>query len=96
MAHARYFRVYFVSRQLTAFAGLRALGDFYLHHLRIGQVFGGHSKTPRCNLLNGGTHGIAVDQRFKPRGLLAALTGIGFAANAIHGNRQGGVRLTRY
>ncbi len=44
-------------------------------------------------MLDGRAHGIAVGQGLVALRLLAALTGVGLAADTVHGDGQGGVRL---
>ena len=87
--------IHLVAGQLAAFAGLGALGHLDLDIVGIDQIFGGDAEAPRRHLLDLGAHGIAVGQRHKTIGFLAALTGIGTPADAVHGNGQIGVRLAR-
>ena len=84
-----------VPRQLSALAGLGALGHLDLEVVGVDQVFGGHPETPRCHLLDGRTHGIAVLQGLVAHRVLAALAGIGLAADPVHGDGQVGVGLPR-
>src|SRR6202051_2317565 len=95
MAHLGDGLVDFVAGQLAAFAGLGALGDLDLHHVRVDQVFGGDAEAARRHLLDRGAHRIAVRQRLEAVGFLAALAGIGLAADAIHGDGERGMRLAR-
>ena len=84
-----------VSRQLPTLAGLGALGHLDLEVVGIDQVFGGHAEAPRRYLLDGRTHGIAVVERLVTLGVLAALAGVGLAADPVHGDGEIGVRLPR-
>ena len=93
--HARDVDVDLVPRQLTALAGLGALRDLDLHHVRVDQVLGRHSKAARGHLLDRRALRIAVRQRPEALGLLAALAGVRTPADAVHRNRQRGVRLGR-
>ena len=84
-----------VAGQLAAFTGLGALGHLDLHVVGIDEVFGGHAKAARCDLLDRGTHRIPVFQRLEPLGVFAAFAGVRLAADPVHGQRQRGVRLPR-
>ena len=84
-----------VARQLAAFARLGALRDLDLHHVRIDEVFRSHAKTPGCDLFDRRAHRIAIRQRLVAIGFLAALTGVRLAADPVHGNGEGRVRLAR-
>ena len=55
----------------------------------INEVFGGRAKTARGDLLDGGAHRIAIGQRGEPVRFFAAFASVGFAADAVHGNRKG-------
>ena len=48
-----YRRIHLVPRKLAAFAGLCTLSHFDLQVVGIHQVFASHTKTTRCNLLDG-------------------------------------------
>src|ERR1700686_3374022 len=95
MAHLGDGLVDFVAGQLAAFAGLGALGDLDLHHVRVDQVLGRDAEAARGHLLNRGPHRIAVRQWLEAVGFLAALAGIRLAADAVHGDGERGVRLAR-
>ena len=84
-----------VAGQLTALAGLGALGDLDLDVVGVHQIFGGDAETPGGDLLDGRALGVpgAVRQRVEALGLLAALAGIGLAAQLVHGPGQGRVCL---
>src|SRR5262249_46211966 len=81
--------------QLPAFARLGALGDLDLHHVGIDQVFRRHAEASRRHLLDGGAHRVAVWQWLEAFRLLAALAGIGFAADAVHRDGERGMGLAR-
>src|SRR5438067_10062058 len=93
MAYARDILADLVARQLTAFPGLRALRDLDLQIVSVDEIFDGDSKPPRSDLLYLRAHGIAVGQRFVTIGFLAAFAGVRAAADAIHGDRERGMRL---
>ena len=84
-----------IAGQLAAFAGLGALGDLDLHHVRVDQVLGGDAEAARCHLLDRRAHRIAVRQRLEAVGFLAAFAGIRLAADAVHGDGERGMRLAR-
>src|SRR6202012_5284707 len=84
-----------VSGQLAAFAGLGALRDLDLHHVGIDQIFRGDAEAAGGDLLDRRAHGIAVRHLLVAVGFLAALTGVRLAADAVHRDRQRGVRLAR-
>ena len=48
----------------------------------------GHTEASGGDLLNRRAFGIAVIQRLKTNRVFTAFTGVGFAAQAIHGNGQ--------
>src|SRR5438270_5635476 len=95
MAHARDVLADLVARQLTTFAGLRALRDLDLQVVGIDQVFDRHAKPPRRDLLYLRAHGIAIRQRLVAIGFFATFTSIRTPADAIHGDRERGMRLAR-
>ena len=76
--------------KLSALAGLGALRDLDLQHFGIDQVFGRDAETARGDLLDLGILLGAVARR-----ILAALAGVGAAAEAVHRDRQRLVRLGR-
>src|SRR5690606_13335927 len=88
-------RVDLVTRELTAFAGLRTLRDLDLHHVRVDEVLGRHAEAARCNLLDRRTLRIrrTVRQRQIAIRLLAALARVRLAAEAVHRDGEGRVRL---
>mmetsp|Transcript_51253 Transcript_51253/g.111214 ORF Transcript_51253/g.111214 Transcript_51253/m.111214 type:complete len:319 (+) Transcript_51253:2624-3580(+) len=75
---------HFLARQLTALAWLGSLSHLDLQLNRISKVLDGDPKASRCHLLDGRLHGIAVFHRLVPARVLAALAGVGQAADAIH------------
>ena len=95
IAHARDVFVHLAAGQLPALAGLRALRHLDLQIVRIHQVFDGDAEAARGDLLDRGPHRIAVRQRLVAIGLLAAFAGVRLAADAVHRDRQRGVRLAR-
>ena len=79
--------------QLPALAGLGALRHLDLQDVGVDQVFGRDAEPARGDLLDRRAHRVAVRQRLEALRLLAALAGIGFAADAVHRDRQRRVRL---
>ena len=88
-------RIHLTAGQLTAFTGLRALRHLDLHFLRVDQVVTGDAEAAGGHLLDGGILGIAVGERDVTFGILAAFTGVGLAADAVHRDRERLVRLLR-
>ena len=93
MAHAGDDVVHLVAGQLAAFAGLRALRDLDLQVVGIDQVIGGDAEARRSHLLDGAAAQIAVGIGLEARFVLAALAGVGFSADAVHGDGQRFVRF---
>ena len=88
IAHLGDFLKHLVTRQLAAFARLRALCHFYLDFIGIHQVLIGHTEAPGCHLLDGATAQVAVFIGFKATRVFAAFTGIAASADAVHGNGE--------
>ena len=82
-----------VAGELAAFAGLGALRHLDLHDVGVDQVLSRHAEAARGHLLDGRAHGIAVGERLEAVSLLAALAGVGLAADPVHGDGERGVRL---
>ena len=95
MAHLGDGLVDLMAGQLAAFAGLGALGDLDLHHVRIDEIFGADAKAARRDLLDRRAHGIAVRQRLVAVRFLAAFAGVRLAADPVHGDGERGVGLAR-
>jgi hypothetical protein len=70
-----------------------ALRHLDLQDVGIDQVFGGNAEPARGHLLDRRALRIAVGQRLEPLRLLAALAGVGLAADAVHCNGKGSVCL---
>src|SRR5690606_1027735 len=85
--------VHLAARQLAAFAGLGALGYLDLQLIGIGQIPDGDAEAARGDLLDGRALGVAIVHGDEADGILAALTGVGLAAQAVHGDGQGFVAL---
>ena len=83
--------VHLVTGQLAAFAGLGALRHLDLDVVRVHQVFGGHAEAARGYLFDSRAHGVTVVHGLEARAFFATLTGIGLAAQAVHGDGQRGV-----
>ena len=95
VAHLGDDRVDLVPRQLAALAGLCALRHLDLHHVGVDEIFGGDAEPPARHLLDGAAHRIAVGHPLVAVGFFAALAGVRLAADAVHRDRQRGVRLAR-
>ena len=81
------------TRQLATLAGLRALGHLDLQIVGVHQILRGDAEAPRGDLLDGRPPQISVGIGDIALRILAALAGIGLAADAVHGDRQ---RLMRF
>ena len=80
-------------RKLATLAGLRALGHLDLDFLAAVQIFRGHAKPARGNLLDRARRVVAILAKLEACRILAAFAGIGFRTNAVHRDRQ---RLMRF
>ena len=72
--------------QVTALAGLGALGHLDLNLEGAAQVAARHAKARTCHLLDRGVLGVTVSQRGLAARILAALAGVGTAMQAVHGD----------
>ncbi|GBD45728.1 hypothetical protein HRbin41_00543 [bacterium HR41] len=79
-----------VARQLATLAGLGALGDLDLDLVGVDEVVDGHAEAAGRHLLDRRAALVAPARR-----VLAALTCVGLAAEAVHRHRQRLVRLGR-
>ena len=79
-ARARHPRLHLCTRQMAALAGLRALGHLDLNFVCGEQVLLRHAEAPRSHLLDGG-----IELRAEALRQLAALAGVGLAADVVHG-----------
>ncbi|MNE12389.1 hypothetical protein D3C80_1051870 [compost metagenome] len=88
--------IHLVAGQLTALAGLCTLRHLDLQHVGIDEIFRRHTKAARGNLLDGRAFRVrlAVEQRQVAVGFFATFAGVRLAADAVHGNRKRGMRLT--
>ena len=77
--------VHLVARQLATFARLGPLGHLDLEVVAVDQVLARHPEASRGHLLDGRPPEVAVGLRREPVGVLAPLTGVGPAADAVHG-----------
>ncbi len=84
-----------VAGKLATLARLGALRDLDLQIVGVDQILGGDAEPAGRHLLDRRTHRIAVRQRLEAGRFLAALAGVGLAAEAVHGDRQRRVRLER-
>ena len=85
--------VHLVPRQLAALAGLRALRHLDLQLVGVDQVVRRHSESSRGDLLHRAATEVAVRVALKALLVLPALAGVRLSADAVHGDRQGLVRL---
>src|SRR5581483_2613656 len=79
--------------QLAAFAGLGALRHLDLQLPRADEVLAGDTEAARGHLLDGAVLRVAVGQRAVALRVLPALARIALATDAVHGDREGLVRL---
>src|SRR5690606_5408209 len=88
-------RVNLVARKLTALAGLGALRDLDLHHIRVDEIFRRHAEAARGDLLDRGALWIAraIRQRQVAIRLFAALARVRLAADTVHRNGKRRMRL---
>src|SRR5262245_14221879 len=93
MAHLRDHIIHLMAGELAALARLCPLYHLDLHHVGVDKIFGCHSEAPGRDLLDGGAHAIAIRQRLVAVSLLAALAGVGFAADPVHRYSESRMRL---
>ena len=93
VAHLRDRRVHFHARKLSAFAGFRALGDLDLQLAGVDEIVRGHAEAAARHLLDGGIARVAVAVVEIAGRIFAALAGVRFTADAVHGD---GERLVRF
>src|SRR5579862_4958441 len=79
--------------QLAAFARFCALRNFDLQIVRVYQVVRGHTEASGSHLLDGAAAQISVGVWYIASLVLAALTGIGFSTDAIHGDGESLMRF---
>ena len=82
-----------VAGKLAALSGLGTLGHLDFEFLGAGEVLRGDAETAGSDLLDLGVGPVTVRIRLEAARIFAALTGIGFSADAIHGDSQGLVCL---
>src|SRR5689334_15736449 len=80
--------IHFRARKLAALAGLGALGHLNLQFARIHQVVAGDTEAARRYLLDRAVARIAVGIEEVARRVLAALAGVAFRAEAVHGDGE--------
>src|SRR5688572_20249189 len=85
-----------VAGELASLSRLGALGHFNLQIVRVDEVFGRDAEAPGGDLLDGRSHGVAVREQSITRWILAALAGVGFAADPVHREGERRVSLARY
>src|SRR6266850_123159 len=88
MTHFRNPGIYFLARQLAAFAGFRALSHLDLKFLGFDEVKAGHTETARRNLLDGAVFGVAVRQGMVALRIFTALAGVALCTNPVHRDSQ--------
>ena len=93
VAHAGDHVVHLMAGQLAAFARLRALRDLDLQVVRVDQIIRRDAETRRGHLLDRAAAQIAVRVRNEAGLVLAALAGVRFPADAVHGDGQRFVRF---
>ena len=81
--------------QLAALARLGALSHLDLQLISADQVVGGHAEAPGRDLLDLRAAVVAVGIRGEALRVLAALTGVGLAAQLVHRDGEGLVGLAR-
>ena len=79
--------------QLSALAGLGALGDLDLDVIGIDEVLAGDAEAARGDLFDGAAAQVPVRIGLEARWIFAALAGVGFGAHTVHGDRE---RLVRF
>ena len=86
-------RVHLVPGQLAALARLGALRHLDLQVIGVDEVLARHAEPAGGHLLDGGAAQVAVGVGAEPLGVLAALAGVGPAAEPVHRDGEGLVRL---
>ena len=72
--------------EVSALAGLGALGHLDLNLEGAAQIAARHAKACACHLLDGGVLGVTVSQRGLATRILTALARVGTAVQAVHGD----------
>ena len=75
-----------MARQLAAFAGLGALGDFDLEFAGIDQVFAGNAEPAAGDLFDGAAEAVIVRQGFVSFRVFAALPAVAHGTETVHGD----------
>ena len=88
-------RRHLVTGELAPLPGLGPLGDLDLDVVGVDQVLRGHPEAAGRHLLDGTPPQVAVAVRGEAVGVLAALAGVGLAAEPVHGDGQRLVGLGR-
>ena len=86
-------RVHLVAGQLTALAWLCALRHLDLDVVGVDEVFARDAEATGCSLLDRRTTEVTVVVRRETLGVFPALAGVRFRTEAVHGDREGLVRL---
>ena len=85
----------FLTRQLAAFAGLRALRHLDLKLLRVDEIIARHTKASARDLFDRGILRVAVRFQNIARRVFAAFAGVAASAEAVHRHGERFVRLLR-
>lgn len=86
--------VHLVTGQLTPFTRLGTLRDLDLMLVGVGEVPGGDPEPAAGDLLDRGPLAVAVRQRREPFVVFASFAGVALPTDAVHGDREGFVRLS--
>ena len=78
-----------VAGQLSALAGLGALGDLDLQLVSVDKVVGSDAEASRRDLLDGAAAQVAVGVRSIATWVFPPLAGVGLATDPVHGDGQG-------
>ena len=88
-------RVDLVAGELATLTGFGALRHLDLDVSGVDEVLCGDPESAGCDLLDRGTHRVAVLERHVAARFFAALTGVRLGAEAVHGDGEIRVRLPR-
>src|SRR5579872_1702661 len=88
MPEARNHFVDLMAGELAALAGLGALRHLDLQFVGVDEVVCGYAKTRRGDLLDGAAAKISVGVGLESCLVFSTFAGVGFAADAVHGDGQ--------
>src|SRR6266704_7165817 len=86
-------RIHLRTGELSAFAGLGALGHLDLDLFGVHEVLARDAEAPGRDLLDGASAPVAIRIAAIPTRVFAAFTGVRLRAQAIHRDRERGVRF---